>query len=75
MCAHANFYPGNAKQTSTTLKKINFLLLKMSHSLLNSTLDVSYIDPRFFSQGKRGAYLKGALIPNFKPLWVFITQS
>ena len=33
MCPHGYFYRGNEKQTHTTKKNINFVPLRMSHSL------------------------------------------
>ena len=33
MCPHGYFYRGNEKQTRTTKKNINFVPLRMSHSL------------------------------------------
>ena len=34
MCSYGYFYQGNAKQTRTTLKNINFVLLRMSKKYL-----------------------------------------
>ena len=71
MCSHGYFYQGNEKQTCTTLKNINLVLLQMSHSFnVPYTSHICYgIEPSFFSgEGgghlfqilslKRGAYLK-----------------
>ena len=76
LCAHRDIFsePGNAKRTRTTVRNVNFVLLRMSQSLKvpYTSRPVSYIVPstelRFFSgEGGGGAYRKGALIPNSKP--------
>ena len=65
MCSHEYFHQGNAKQTRTTLK--NFC----KATFIRSAVYVSYIvpsaEPRFFPRETGGAFLKGALITNFKP--------
>ena len=56
MCSHGHFYRGNEKQTRTTLKTINFVLLRMLHSLkVPYTSRITYrVMNLVFSRGKRG---------------------
>ena len=67
MCSHGYFYQENKKQTRTTVKNINLVLLR-NVTFIKSTVYVSYIvpstDPRFFS-GEGGAYLKEGAYSTF----------
>ena len=67
MCSHRCFYWGNAKETGSTLKNINFVVLQMSDYFIKSTVYVCYIapgsKPRYFLEGggllfEGGAYSK-----------------
>ena len=58
MCSHGYFYQENKKQTRTTVKNINLVLLRMSHSLkVPYTSPISYrvLNLAFFlgGEGKR----------------------
>ena len=58
MCSHWHFYRGNEAQSRTTLKTVNFVLLRMSHSLkVPYTSPISYrvLNLAFFlgGEGKR----------------------
>ena len=61
MCSHGYFYQENKKQTRTTVKNINLVLLRMSHSLkVPYTSRISYrVLNLVFSRGRGGG--KGRL--------------
>ena len=71
MCPHGYFYRGNEKQTRTTKKNINFVPLRMSHSLkLPYRSRISYrILNLVFYRGRGGdAYLKRGGYSKFEAL-------